>query len=362
MTATPFDAFREPDRRDWDTDPDGTVRMAVVGLGNYARSVSLPAIDESDYCDLSVAVSGTEGSRIETVREYDAVGLTYEEYADGAAADEYDAVYVATPNRLHLPHVETAAEHGKSVICEKPLEATADRARRAVATCEEAGVTLMTAYRMQTDPVVRRLREFLRAGGIGEPIRLFGNFSFDVLGGSRGPDQWRIDEELAGGGALMDVGVYPLNTARFLLEVDPVAVWGTTRTSGPFAGVDEHVEFGVEFPDAIGNFSASFSGHSNGELSILGTEGRLELRDAFDVAADRRLVVETDDGTIELDGFGRDETVEEFDYFAHCLLTDERPEPDGRDGLVDVETSMAIYRAAEKGERMAVEVDRSSSI
>ncbi|MDR5672113.1 D-xylose 1-dehydrogenase Gfo6 [Halalkaliarchaeum sp. AArc-GB] len=355
MPDTSLDVFTGPDRRDWDTTPDGIVRMAVVGLGNYARTVSLPAIAESEYCVPTVVVSGTETSRIETAREYDAVGLTYEQYADGEAEDEYDAVYVATPNRLHLPHVETAAEHGKSVICEKPLEATANRARKAVAVCEEAEVTLMTAYRMQADPVVRRLREFVRQGGLGDPVRLFGNFSFDVLGGSNGPDQWRLDDHLAGGGALMDVGVYPLNTSRFLLEADPVAVWGTTRTSGPFGDVDEHVDFGVEFPEAIGNFSASFSGHSNAELSIHGTEGRVTLRNAFGVNADRQLTVETTEGTLDLEGFGRDETVEEFDYFAHCLLTGEEPEPDGHDGLVDVETAMAVYRAATEGRR--VELD-----
>ncbi|AUX08170.1 D-xylose 1-dehydrogenase (NADP+) [Halalkaliarchaeum desulfuricum] len=355
MSDTSLDVFTGADGRDWDTGPDGIVRMAVVGLGNYARKVSLPAIAESDYCVPSVVVSGTEQRRIETAREYDAVGVTYAEYADGTATDEYDAVYVATPNREHLPHVETAAEHGKAVVCEKPLEATADRARQAVEACENAGVTLMTAYRMQTDPLVRRLREFVREGGIGEPIRLFGNFSFDVLGGSKGPDQWRLDEHLAGGGALMDVGVYPLNTARFLLDADPVSVWGTTRTSGPFGDVDEHVDFGVEFPDAVGNFSASFSGHSNAELSMLGTDGQVALRDAFGVGADRTLVVETDDGTVELEGFGSDETVEEFDYFAHCLLTDSPPEPDGRDGLVDVETAMAVYRAAEQGSRVGID-------
>ncbi|MEF8780054.1 MAG: D-xylose 1-dehydrogenase Gfo6 [Haloferacaceae archaeon] len=352
---SPFETFVEPERRDWDADPDGRVRMAVVGLGNYARNVSLPAIARSDYCVPTVVVSGTESSRVETAREYDAVGLTYAEYAEGVAADEYDAVYVATPNRKHLPHVETAAEHGKDVISEKPLEATAERARRTVHVCEDAGVTLMTAYRMQADPAVRRFREFLRTGGIGDPIRLFGNFSFDVLGGSRGPDQWRLDAELAGGGALMDVGVYPLNTARFLLDADPVSVWGSTRSGDPFGDVDEHVDFGVQFPGAMGNFAASFSGHSNATLSVLGTGGRVALENAFGVEADRRLRVETYGRTVELEGFGRDETVEEFDYFAHCLLTGDRPEPDGRDGLVDVETAMAVYEAAEK--RRVVTVD-----
>lgn len=350
----PFTAVSEPAHRDWDTGPSGIVRMAVVGLGNYARSVSLPAMVEGDYCTPSVVVSGTEETRTETAREFDATGITYDEYEDGVALDEYDAVYIATPNRTHLPHVETAADLGKDVICEKPLDVTVERASRIVDVCEDADVTLMTAYRMQTDPIIRRLREFLENDGIGEVIRLFGDFSFDILGGSKGPDQWRLDNHLAGGGALMDVGVYPLNTARFLLDEDPVAVWGTTRSSDPITDVDELVDFGVQFQDAIGNFAAGYSGPGISSLSILGETGQIHVDNAFHARGDRTVTVETDTGTLELTGAGADETVEEFDYFAHCLLTETTPEPDGDDGLVDVETMMAIYRAAGDGERVFV--------
>ena len=342
------------DRRDWDTNPDGEVRMAVVGLGNYARAVSIPAIQASEYCSFTVGVSGTEATRREVEAEHGVRTIGYEAYADGAATGAYDAVYVATPNRLHLPHTEAAASHGKAVICEKPLETTTERARELVETCADAGVTLMTAYRMQTDPVVRRLREVLRAGLLGTVTRAFGNFTYNVFSGSRGPDQWRLDSHLAGGGALVDVGVYPLNTTRFLLDAEPVAVQATTRRSDPIDDVDEHVEFTVEFPDAVGAFAASCTGYPEASLELHGTEGVVELRDAFQPRRDRTLVVETDDGRAVLEGVGADETREEFDYFAHCLLTGDEPEPDGRDGLADVEVMTAVYEAAASGRRVSL--------
>jgi xylose dehydrogenase (NAD/NADP) len=143
--------------RDWDTDPEGTVRMAVVGLGNYGRNISIPAIEAGDYTDLSAVVSGDPEKAARVADEHDALALSYEAYAEGEGEGAYDAVYVATPNRLHLDHIRTAADHGKHAICEKPLEATTERARAAVEACDEAGVTLMTAYRMQTDPVIRAL-------------------------------------------------------------------------------------------------------------------------------------------------------------------------------------------------------------
>ncbi len=340
------------EHRDWDTDPDGEVRMAVVGLGNYGRNVSVPAIEASDYCTFTVGVSGTPETREAVADEHGVRTLDYDAYAGGAATDAYDAVYVATPTRLHLPHVETAAAHGKTVLCEKPLEATVDRARRLVEVCEDAGVTLMTAYRMQTDPVFRRLREAVAAGEFGTVTRAFGDFSYDVLGGSRGPDQWRLDADLAGGGALMDVGVYPLNTTRYLLGADPVAVRGETRRSAPVEDVDEHVDFQVRFPDAVGNFAASLTGRSNAVLELHGTRGSARVRAAFQPRRERTLVVETDAGRAVFEDVGRDETREEFDYFAHHLLTDRRPEPDGRDGLADIEAMMAVYESAQSGERV----------
>ncbi len=91
--------------RDWDTDPAGSVSIAVVGLGNYARNVSIPSIEAGDYTKVGAVVSGSEETAERVATEQDAVPLTYERFAEGDATDAYDAVYVATPNRLHLDHV-----------------------------------------------------------------------------------------------------------------------------------------------------------------------------------------------------------------------------------------------------------------
>ncbi|PSQ51670.1 gfo/Idh/MocA family oxidoreductase [Halobacteriales archaeon SW_8_65_20] len=339
------EAFTDVRRRDWDTDTEGEIRLAVVGCGGFARGVVLPSIEACAYLTATVGVSGSASNR-EASADYGLATTDYDGYADGELVDRYDAVYVATPNRLHLPHIETAAAQGKAVISEKPLDATSDRAEQAVAACESAGVPLMTAYRMQTDPLFRRLREFLDDGGIGTVTRLAGDFTFPVLAGSRGPDQWRLDRELAGGGALVDVGVYLLNTTRFLLGEEPESVSGHTRTSGPFSDVDEHVDFRVVFDDAVGNFSASFSGQPTAEYTVYGTDGTVRIDDAFQPNRDRRLVVETADAQYELDGAGGDELREEFDYFAHAVLTGRAIEPDGADGLADVRLIEQVYESA----------------
>lgn len=231
---------------DWETDTeseDSSLRLAVVGLGEFACTRAVPAIEETARCETTVVVSSSPEKAQTVATQFEAKHLLdYEEFHAGRMSDAYDAVYIATPPAFHLEYVESAAEHGKHVLCEKPMEVTVERAEQMVRVCEEADVRLMIAYRLQTEPAVRRLRELIHDGFIGEPVYLHGQFSSKILDGDSEDDVWRVDPDVAGGGALMDLGIYPLNTSRFLLGMDPVAVQATTATPHEeFAGVDEHV-------------------------------------------------------------------------------------------------------------------------
>lgn len=341
--------------RDWEAPVTGDpLRIAVVGLGWFGRDVAVPAIAASDYCMLGAAVSGSPEKAERVATDHDAVPLTYEEFQAGEASDAYDAVYVVTPNALHLPYVEAAAAQGKAVLCEKPLEATADRAESLVATCDDAGVPLMTAYRMQTTRSVRWAREQIRGGRIGEPVQFNGEFSFRILAGGGDPTQWRLDKDLAGGGALMDIGVYPLNTARFVLDRDPVSVdgrWYATRD--PFEGVDEHVMFQLGFPDAISaTCSASFGAKGVSRFAVLGTEGRIVFRNVFGADDDREIRLEVDGAVASVQPDEPNEMIEEFDYFATKVLREEPIRPDGRHGLLDVRVTEGVYESGRTGQRI----------
>jgi xylose dehydrogenase (NAD/NADP) len=344
------------DERDWARDVSGgPVRFAVIGLGWFGPDVAIPAIAESDYCETTVCVSGDKAKAERVADEKDADhGLTYDEYADGEAVDAYDAVYIVTPNALHLPHVETAAEYGKDVLCEKPLEADADRAREIVEVCESAGVELMTAYRMQTTRSVRWIRELVQSGVIGEPQQVKGEFSFDMLGGGGDPDQWRLDPDLAGGGSIMDVGVYPMNATRFVLDADPVAVHASITEDPPhFDGVDKHASFTMEFEGGVqAQCSSSYGVYGKNCFEVVGDEGRIYAEPIFNVDDDRRITIERDRGETVVDATEPPEMVEEFDYFATGLLTDMEIGPDGEHGLFDVQIAEAVHESAETGERV----------
>ncbi|MCU4975351.1 Gfo/Idh/MocA family oxidoreductase [Halobacteria archaeon AArc-m2/3/4] len=350
-----FDDFTT---RDWqETRDGGPVRIAVVGLGRFAHRRALPAIRDAELCEATVAVDISVDEIRPIAKEFDIDHvISANEFHQGKASDSYDAVYVATPNTFHSQYVETAASLKKHVLCEKPLEISAERARQMVKACTNAGVTLMTGYRMQIEPIVRRMRTLIEEGFIGDPIHFSGKFSNQPpIGG--GPLEWRTDPDISGGGALMDLGIYPLNTIRFLLGDDPETVYGSTTTHNPtFENVDEHISFELNFPRSItASCTASLNAYPSSYIEVIGTEGEIRVTSAFGGITPKRISANRRKIQSEYTGPIADEVVEEFDYFAHSIITDSQPEPDGWDGLADLVAIEAIYESAKSGKRVKLQ-------
>jgi len=347
--------FEEFAARDWETVPGQRLRLAVVGCGWFAQEFALPSIDRGEHCEAAVLVSGDPEKADRIAGEYDVDRtVDYDEFQEGVAADAYDAVYVCTPNNTHLGHVEAAAALDKDVLCEKPLEVNVERTERLIAACENADVTLMTAYRTLAEPGIRCLRNAIQDGLVGTPVYATGDFSITLLGRDADADQWRLDPEVAGGGALVDIGVYPLNTLRFLIDEEPVAVQAETKTSDDrYDGVEEHVSFQLSFPGrTTAAFASSYGGYLNDTFTVVGTEGSVTIDPAFFPEVERTYRIERADMTMELSGGDVSGVDEEFEYFANCVLRGDRPDMDGADGLSDVRTIQAIYESAETGRRV----------
>ncbi len=346
--------------RDWqETTDDGPLRFAMIGLGWWTRAEAIPAVEDSDLCETTVVVSSStekaEGATDLSPNIEHA--LTYDEFHDGAAADAYDAVYVCTPNALHLPYVETAADLDKAVLCEKPMEADVERARAIVDVADESGIPLMVAYRMHTEPAVRRMRELVQRGAIGDVVSVHGHMSQRMLDDvSADPDQWRLNPDLTGyGTSVMDIGLYPLNTARYVLDEDPVAVQAAMASEHEaFQDVpDEYATFTLEFPGHVyAPCTASQNANHASHLEVLGTEGKIRLDPAFFNRQPRALSVTRGKTTVDVDFPQVNQMEEEFDFFADRVLRGEDLPADGEHGLVDLEAIAAIHEAAEQGERV----------
>ena len=355
-------------RRDWQESEQGTVRIALVGMGWWTREFAVPAIEASEFCEAAVAVSGSPENTERAIEEHETIGhgITYEEFHDGAAREAYDAVYICTPNALHLEHVEAAAELGKDVLCEKPMEASAERAERMVEACENS-VTLMIAYRMRTDPAARRARELVEDGVIGEPAFVHSHMSQRLLEIIPNPDQWRLDPDLAGPGtSVTDLGIYSINTTRFVTGRDPVRAAAMMHADDDaFDDVpDEHAAFQLALEGGTyATCSASQNAELTGFLKVVGTQGQLTLEPAYFAKDRRTLTVSRGENSSEFEfgspGFdGLDgaagQMCEEFDYFADCLLTGREPGSDGEHGLADMRTIEAVYEAAERDDYLDI--------
>lgn len=351
-----LDSFSHRDWQESDEEEEGPVRFAMVGLGWWTRDEAMPAVESSTFCETTVVVSGSAEKAEEVANEHETVeaGLTYEEFQAGEESDAYDAAYVCTPNAKHLEHVEAAAEHGKAVLCEKPMEASVERSEAIVEACHEGDVTAMVAYRMHTEPTIRRARELVRAGAIGEPVHVHGDMSQGILGW--GADQWRLDPELAGyGTSVMDLGIYSINTTRFVLDRDPVAAQSTMHSDHEYFSEvpDEVAAFTVVLEgDVYATCTASQNAHMGSHLRITGSEGTILIEPAFHGESDLELTV--GNTTVEVDTPGVDQMEEEFDYFADCLLAGREPEGRPEHGLVDMRTLAAVYESAESGERVEI--------
>lgn len=339
--------------RDWeDTTANGTVRFALIGCGWWTRDEAIPAIRNSDYCTTTVVVSGSQEKGEQTAALANSIehAITYEEFHGGAASEAYDAVYVCTPNGLHLPYVETAVHLDKAVLCEKPMEATVSRAEKLAAITEDADKLLMIGYRMQTEPAVRKMRNLLRTGVLGDPVFVQGHMSQPLLEVIPNTDQWRLDPELSGGTTLMDIGLYPLNTARFVLEADPLSGRATTYVEQePFEETgDEHVAFSLDFPNAVSvSCTASYTACKASSFRVIGTKGEARIEPVFYPDERRRLYVSTDGDATELDVDPVNQMLEEFDYFAHCLLSNKEPYANGQHALTDIRVMKRLYEAAD---------------
>lgn len=343
-------------RRDWqDESPAGTVQLAVVGLGGFARNQALPGIEKSDFCEVAALITGSPEKGEEVAKEVGAERvLSYDEFHEGEGTDVYDAVYIATPTGRHLQYVKTATELGKDVIVEKPIEKSVERAEQLREACEAAGVTLMVAYRPRMEPDFQRARELVRDGVVGDVTEVHTQFSFPVLdmGGS---DQWRIDRDLAGGGALMDAGVYTATTARFFAGADAVSVQGETVSQHEAfkEGVEERGVYTVQFDNGVtASCSASFTSAYNDWVEVTGTEGTLRIEPAFWFNVDRELTIERTNWEATVTGPSVDEVCEEFDHFGYAVLTNTNPKPDAEVGIADIELLEAVYESANTGKQV----------
>ncbi len=355
--GAPQDGLMPPPERP--LPPSERVGYAIVGLGEYGTKQIIPSFAESSKSRLAALVSGSPDKAGRIAREYGVPQASVYDYKDlERLKDNPDVqvIYVILPNALHAEYVVRAARIGKHVMCEKPMATSVKDAELMIAECKKARRKLMIGYRAQYEPFNLKSIEMARGGALGKLKSIVADHG-RTLNPAEPRDTWRAKKALAGGGSLMDIGIYSLNACRYLTGEEPVALQAvqySTKGDPRFAEVEETVHFMLQFPSGVlANCTASYGWAETKRFQVFGDKMTLELDPATDYY-EHKLTVTDKEGTKEVKVERRNQFALMLDHYSDCIKTDKTPKTPGEEGLRDLKLMMAIYEAAKTGRTLRV--------
>lgn len=330
------------------------VKWGVLGVANIAVAKVIPPMQNSEFCDI-VAIASRDLGRAEAAAQDLGIGKAYGSYEELLADPEIEAIYNPLPNHLHVPWSIRAAEAGKHVLCEKPIALSVAEARQLVAVRDRTGVKIEEAFMVRTHPQWLGVKELIDSGRIGELRSVLGHFSYF----NNDPENVRSRVEYGGGG-LMDIGCYPITTARFVFNEEPTRVVGLVERD-PELGVDRLASAMLDFPTAQVIFTCSTQMVPYQRMHFLGTEGRIEVVIPFNAPNDQPCRILVDD---QGDVFGEGIEVLEFatcdqygiqgDLFSQAILEQTEVPTPLEDAVKNMAVIEAIFRSADSGAWEAV--------
>ena len=255
------------------------LRFGVLGCAAIATKKVIPAIRKSERCEV-VAIASRDHHRAAAAATELGIARHHGSYDALLADDDVDAVYIPLPNHLHAPWTRRAAAAGKHVLCEKPLALDAAEAVDMIDSCRRAGVALMEAFMYRLHPMWTRVHALVGDGYIGELRAMQAFFSYRNLDA-------RNIRNIAeyGGGALLDIGCYPINVARWMFGGEPSNVVGAVRYDPTF-GTDVLSSAVLDFDGRHATFTCSTQIEDDQRVHLVGTEGRLLVEIPFNIPPD----------------------------------------------------------------------------
>jgi predicted dehydrogenase len=331
------------------------LRVAIMGLGSYGTRVA-EAMQSCTKARLVGVISGTP-AKISHWRQQYALPekncYNYENFDAIKNNPDIDAVYVITPNALHRSQVIRVAQAGKHVICEKPMAVTVQQAQEMIAACKKAGVQLLIGYRMHFEPQTLEVIRMRQAGAFGN-IQFFQGACGFTMGNA---NQWRLNKALSGGGALMDIGIYAVNGARYMVGEEPV--WVTAQETKTDhvkfkEGIDETIQFQLGFNNgAIASCLSTYSMNHLDRFFLTGQKGFAEMYPATNYGPIK--------GRTHLGELQQPIVVHQalqMEEMAAIILEGKQPviPVNGEEGMKDLAIIAAIYEAARSGKRVDVNI------
>ena len=328
-------------------DRDDSVGVALCGLGTYSRTQLAPGLQQTEHCELRGIVTGSPEKIPVWQQRYgipDANVYSYETLPDIATNGDIDVVYIVTPPGLHARDAIKAADAGKHVWCEKPMAMNAEECQSMIDAAERNGVQLTVGYRLQHEPNTQTIIRYGEEETYGAVTAVQTGAGYN--GAHPDPNDWRRDAE-RGGGALYDMGVYPINAARYATGMEPVAVTGRlwSEREEMYSEVPEFAAFELEFPGGVVAKGETSFGKSVNYLDVECTDGWYRLRPFQSYSG---VQGRTSDGT-RLPPAGGDQQARQMDNDARAVLNDQSPIVPGEEGLADIRIVNAIMESSAQG-------------
>ncbi|HEX8326813.1 MAG TPA: Gfo/Idh/MocA family oxidoreductase [Hymenobacter sp.] len=341
-------------------DDQRKVGFAIVGLGKFAQEQMMPAFKECKHAKITALVSGSPEKMQKLAKEYsvDAKSCySYQNFDSLKDNPAVDVVYIVLPPGLHAEYVVRAAQAGKHVLTEKPMANTVADCQRMIDACRKAGKQLMVAYRAQYEPFNLNAIERIKKGELGKLRYITADHGRQVEPTKDKADEWRVVKKLAGGGSLMDIGIYSLNAARYLTGEEPVEVMAmesTDRADTRFKEVEDQVHFTLRFPSGVlATCTSAYSIETVKRFRAFGEKAFLDLDPATDYYK-HNMTIGTADGEMKPSVKEGNQFAAELDHMAECVLQNKTPKTPGEEGLRDIKLIMALYESARKGKPVKV--------
>lgn len=341
------------------------LNVALCGLGTYAELLA-EGLAASQYCRLAGIVTGSPEKAARWQKKYKIPvqnTYNYQNFDTIINNKDIDLVYVVLPNGLHKEFVIRAAKAGKHVITEKPMATSVSECEEMIRACKEAGVQLAVGYRLHFEPYHQELKRLGQEKVLGQ-VRMIeaglGYKTYDLTNAHdtsfdiNSPSEWRLRKAMAGGGPLMDLGVYCIQSSRYVLGEEPIAVsaqFGPVHNSKRFAEVEESITWQMEFPGgAISNCTTSYGFYID-RFFASADNGIVELSPGLSYGPFKGKA-----GGKELQFPVINQQAAQLDGIANQILANQ-PLPahiTGEEGRKDLRVIQAIYEAAATGKKVSL--------
>ena len=333
-------------------DPPGKkLGWAVVGLGGLAINQILPAFAKCEESKVVALVSGHPDKANKLALRYGVNPkniYNYQNYDSIRDNPEVDVIYIVLPNGMHAEYTVRGHQAGKHVLCEKPMANSPADCQQMIDAAKKADRKLMVAYRCHYEPYNQEAMRITRSQELGRAQTILADAGFPI----GDPSQWRLNKQLAGGGSMMDIGIYALNAARYLTGEEPAevnAMMYTTPDDPRFKEVEENINFQLRFPSGIlANCSSSYGYFHQSHYRVMGTDARLCM-DPATWYSGLRMWIERGNTIEQRDLPEVDHFAAEMDHMSDCVMQNKTPLTPGEEGLRDLAIIAVIYEAAKIG-------------